>query len=123
KQLNILLQQKKSTSYQLKRLRNNAKAQKHLRVKKKNKLQTISESHPDVSLVLKAAFRQESGRPSIDDTCPDLLATIEEIAMLGGAADDRRRTETIRSCLTLDDLRGTLKKKGYEIKRSTLYYR
>ncbi|CAF1339294.1 unnamed protein product [Rotaria sordida] len=63
------------------------------------------------------------GRPSIDDTCPDLLATNEEIAILGGAIDDRRRTETIRSCLTLDDLRETLKMKGYEIKRSTLYYR
>ncbi|CAF2767137.1 unnamed protein product [Rotaria sp. Silwood2] len=93
KQLKILLKQKKSTSSQLKRLRNHAIAQKRLR------------------------------RPSIDDTCPDLLATIEEIAILNGAADDRRRTETVRPCLTLDDLRETLKMKGYEIKRSTLYYR
>ncbi|CAF1403975.1 unnamed protein product, partial [Rotaria magnacalcarata] len=123
KQLKILLKQQKSMLYQLKRLRNSAAAAKRLRAKKKHKLQAIAESHPEVGLVLKTSFRQDKGRPSVDDTCPDLLVTIEEIAMLGGAVDDRRRTETVRSCLTLDDLRETLKMKGYDIKRSTLYYR
>ena len=122
-QLKILFRQKGSTSSQLKRLRNNANAQKRLRVKRKNKLQAISEAHPDVGLILRTTFRQDKGRSSIDDTCPDLLSTIEEIAILGGAVDDRRRTAIVRSCLTLDDLRETLKVKGYEIKRSTLYYR
>ncbi|CAF0985546.1 unnamed protein product [Adineta steineri] len=65
---------------------------------------------------LKKTFRQDVGRPPVDDTCPDLLSTIEEIATFGGAADDRRRSEIIRSCLTLDDLRATLKTKGYDIK-------
>ncbi|CAF1345587.1 unnamed protein product, partial [Rotaria sordida] len=95
KQLKILLKQKKLTSSRLKRLRNHAIAQKRL----------------------------YKDRPSIDDTCPDLLATIEEIVIVGGAVDDRRKTGTVRACLTLDGLRETFKMKGYEIKRSTLYYR
>ncbi|CAF1527501.1 unnamed protein product, partial [Rotaria sordida] len=45
-----------------------------------------------------------SGHPSIDDACPDLLATIEEIASFGVADDDRRRIEVIRGYLTLGDL-------------------
>ncbi len=58
----------------------------------------------------------------MDDACPDLLATIEEIAIIGGAADDRRRSETFRLCLNLDDIHESLKTKGYDIKPSTLYY-
>jgi hypothetical protein len=51
------------------------------------------------------------------------LQIIEEIAKVGGAADGNRRSQTIRPCLTLDDLREKIKERGYDIKRSTLYYR
>ncbi len=63
------------------------------------------------------------GRPPIEEDCPDLLQIIEEIAKVGGAADDNRRSQAIRPCLTLDDLREKIKERGYDIKRSTLYYR
>ncbi len=63
------------------------------------------------------------GRPPIEEECPDLLQIIEEIAKVGGAADGNRRSQTIRPCLTLDDLREKIKERGYDIKRSTLYYR
>ncbi|CAF1494249.1 unnamed protein product [Rotaria sordida] len=92
-------------------------------MKQKNKLRAITESYPDVHHVLQKTFRQDVGRPPVDDASPDLLATIEEIAAIGGAGDDRRKTESIRTCLTLDDLRETLKTKAYYIKRTTLYYR
>ncbi|CAF1271257.1 unnamed protein product, partial [Rotaria sp. Silwood1] len=92
-------------------------------MKQKNKLRAITESYPDVRHVLQKTFRQDVGRPPVDDASPDLLATIEEIAAIGGAGDDRRRTESIRTCLTLDDLREALKTQGYDIKRTTLYYR
>ncbi|CAF0992907.1 unnamed protein product [Rotaria sordida] len=62
-------------------------------------------------------------RPLIEEKCPDLLQIIEEIAKVGGAAHDNRRSQTIRPCLTLDDLREKIKEHGYDIKRSTLYYR
>ncbi|CAF2983520.1 unnamed protein product, partial [Rotaria sp. Silwood2] len=82
----------------------------------------FTQFHPDTGHVLQKIFRQDSGRPPVDDACPDLLSTVEEIATIGGASDDRRRTVTVRSCLTLDDLRETLKMQGYDIKRTTLYY-
>jgi hypothetical protein len=122
KQLNILLKQKKIKTNKLTYLQKHAGAQKRLREKQKKKLRAITESYPDAAHVLKKVFREDSGRPPIDDTCPDLLSTIEEIAAAGGASDDRRRTEVVRSCLTLDDLREKLKTKGYDIKRTTLYY-
>ncbi len=68
-------------------------------------------------------YRRGVGRPRIEEQCPDLLQIIEEIAKVGGASDDRRRSETIRPCLTLDDLREKIKQRGYDIKRTTLYYR
>ena len=123
KQLNILLKQKKTKTSKLKHLQNHACAQKRLREKQKKKMRAITESYLDAGHVLKKVFREDSGRPPIDDAYPDLLSTIEEIAAAGGAGDDRRRTEVVRSCLTLDDLREQLKAKGYDIKRTTLYYR
>ena len=123
KQLNILLKQKKTKTSKLKYLQNHACAQKRLREKQKKKIRAITESYPDAGHVLKKVFREDGGRPPIDDACRDLLSTIEEIAAAGGAGDDRRRTEVVSSCLTLDDLREQLKAKGYDIKRTTLYYR
>jgi hypothetical protein len=72
---------------------------------------------------LNKIYRPIIGRPPIEEECPDLLQIIEEIAKVGGAADGNRRTQTIRPCLTLDDLREKIKERGYDIKRSTLYYR
>ena len=68
-------------------------------------------------------YRRGRGKPRIEEQCPDLLQIIEEIARAGGASDDRRASQTIRPCLTLDDLREKIKQRGYDIKRSTLYYR
>jgi len=72
---------------------------------------------------LNKLYRRGAGRPRIEEQCPDLLQIIEEIAKVGGASDDKRRTETIRPCLTLDDLREKIRQRGYDIKRTTLYYR
>jgi hypothetical protein len=92
KQLNILLKQKKTKTKKQKYLQKHAGAQKRLREKQKTKIRAITESYRDAGRVLKKVFREDSGRPPIDDTCPDLLSTIEEIAAAGGAGDDRRRT-------------------------------
>jgi hypothetical protein len=75
---------------------------------------------------LKKLYRKDGGghgRPRIEEQCPDLLQIIEEIAKVGGASDDRRCSAIIRPCLTLDDLREKIKQRGYDIKRTTLYYR
>ena len=67
------------------------------------------ESKPELQPQLTKLYRRGVGRPRIEEQCPDLLQIIEEIAKVGGASDDRRRSETIRPCLTLDDLREKIK--------------
>lgn len=54
---------------------------------------------------------------------PELLKTIAEIAMFGGAADDRRRSELIRSCKTLHDLHTELQAQDFVISQSATYLR
>lgn len=48
---------------------------------------------------------------------------IAEIALFGGAAADRRRSEVIRSCHTLDDLHDELLREGFQLSRSSVYHR
>ena len=43
--------------------------------------------------------------------------------MAGSAADDRRRTEIINTCKTLDDLVEKLQHMGFSLKRSSIYLR
>ena len=64
-----------------------------------------------------------TGRPRADDEQPGLLKAIVEIATYGCAADDKRRTETIRSIKTLDELTAELQRIGYKISRTGVYFR
>ena len=66
--------------------------------------------------------RPTPGRPKrVDDDA--LLQTIKEMALVGSAADPRRRTEVIRSCKTLDDLTIKLNEIGFNLSRSSVYLR
>jgi hypothetical protein len=139
KQLKKLLVEQKKKSNDLKRLKAEQAAKKRYReIKKVNKkifqinkksnflqrkIEALCEKNPELAAELNKIYRPVIGRPPIEDECPDLLQIIEEIAKVGGAADDNRRSQTIRPCLTLDDLREKIKERGYDIKRSTLYYR
>ncbi|CAF5180757.1 unnamed protein product, partial [Rotaria magnacalcarata] len=123
KQLKKLLVEQKKKSNDLKRLKAEQAAKKRYREIKKRKIEALCEKNPELALELNKIYRPVIGRPPIEEECPDLLQIIEEIAKVGGAADDNRRSQTIRPCLTLDDLREKIKERGYDIKRSTLYYR
>ncbi|CAF0966037.1 unnamed protein product [Didymodactylos carnosus] len=123
KQLKKLVQARKKKAQELKRLQSKQRASNKYRDKRKKKVEQLCESNPDLAKELGKIYRGQVGRPPIEDQCPDLLSIIEEIAKVGGASDDRRRSETIRPCLTLDDLREKIKQRGYDIKRTTLYYR
>ncbi|CAF3323023.1 unnamed protein product [Rotaria socialis] len=123
KQLKKLLVEQKKKSNDLKRLKAEQAAKKRYREIKKRKIEALCEKNPELALELNKIYRPIIGRPPIEEECPDLLQIIEEIAKVGGAADDNRRSQTIRPCLTLDDLREKIKERGYDIKRSTLYYR
>ncbi|GBP08709.1 hypothetical protein EVAR_7297_1 [Eumeta japonica] len=52
--------------------------------------------------------RSDPGQPPLVDSQPALLETIINIAIHGSAADERRRTEMIRSCLPLSELHENL---------------
>ncbi|CAF1243948.1 unnamed protein product [Adineta steineri] len=123
KQLKKLLVEQKKKANDLKRLKAEQAAKKRYREIKKRKIEALCEKNPELAAELNKIYRPVIGRPPIEEECPDLLQIIEEIAKVGGAADDNRRSATIRPCLTLDDLREKIKERGYDIKRSTLYYR
>lgn len=105
----------------LKRKRQSAERQKQFRRQKKTKLEAAVEENPALAAILKV--KSKSGRPRLENEQPGLLETIIDLAVFGSGADDRRRTELIRSCKTLDDLHGQLKKMGFEISRSATYLR
>ena len=71
----------------------------------------------------KLSVRDILGRPNLEKDQPLLLKTIVGIAKYGSAADARRRTETIRSVKTLDQLTEELKKVGFNISRNGTYLR
>ena len=52
-----------------------------------------------------------------------LIETICRIAISGSAADDRRRSEVIRTVKSLDDLTTSLRSEGFELSRSAVYLR
>lgn len=105
----------------LKRKISAAERQKKSRDFKKQKIVELCEKNTDLAAALK--LRDTLGRPRIEETQSGLLGVIKDLAVFGGAADDRRRTEAIRCCKTLDDLQAELCKLGYTISRSGLYLR
>lgn len=91
------------------------------RQNQKSKLLEIVNKNPEAASILKK--REKIGRPRIEEDQPLLLKTISDIAIFGSAVHDRRRTEEIKTCHTLDDLRKSLLSMGFEISRSALYLR
>lgn len=90
-------------------------------MRRKVNLEKICEMNKEAAAVLKV--RNKIGRPHIEEDQPELLQRIIDIVTLGGAAHDRRRTEEIRSCKTLDELHKKLLTEGFQISRSATYLR
>ena len=59
----------------------------------------------------------------MEEDQPELLKAIVNIAKIGGAADERRRTDKIRTCKTLDDMQEALQDMGFSLSRSATYLR
>ena len=63
------------------------------------------------------------GRPSVVESQPGILEALKEVVQVNLAgADERRRSETIRTVRTLDDLQKQVVELGFEISRTGLYY-
>ena len=89
----------------------------------KRKIKEIVEVNPVLTKKIKLKQRDEGGRPRLEEEQPELLKTISDIAIFGASVDDRRRTETLRSCLKLKDLHTELKNLGSNCSQTSAYYR
>ncbi|KAG5877588.1 hypothetical protein JTB14_027190 [Gonioctena quinquepunctata] len=121
KQIIELRKELKTAKQSLNRKIQNAAAQKKHRDGMKRKLEDICHENPEIKKRL--SLRDSVGRPSLENDQPSLLKTIADIALFGSAADDRRRTESIRSVKTLDELTQELRKIGFDISRGGTYLR
>lgn len=74
----------------------------------------MTDQDPEIGVRLRK--RSHGGRPRLEEDQPELLKAIVEIAMYGSGADERRRSDTIRTVQTLDDLTAELKLQGYMVR-------
>ncbi|GBM31415.1 hypothetical protein AVEN_98510-1 [Araneus ventricosus] len=121
KQINKLSDDLKKEKQSLKWKRQNAEYQRKHRTTKRTKFEEICHDNPDIKREL--ALRDSVGRPSLNVDQPWLLKAIADIAIIESAADAKRRSQSIRSVKTLDDLTAELKKVGFTISRSGTYLR
>ncbi|CAH0547066.1 unnamed protein product [Brassicogethes aeneus] len=121
KQIIKLREELKTTKKTLNRKTQNAVAQKKHRDGMKRKLEDICQENPEIKRRL--SLRDSVGHSNLESDQPLLLKTIADIALFGSACDDRRRTESIRSVKTLDELTQELRKLGFDISRSATYRR
>ena len=78
-------------------------------------IEEVCFNNESVSNILKKHNRQVVGKPRKEIDQPDLLSAIVNIVQASSAADDCRRTETLRSVTTLDDLHQELTKLGFNL--------
>ncbi|KAK3919961.1 Enzymatic polyprotein [Frankliniella fusca] len=119
--LKKLFQNLKQAEKQLKDKKARALRSKKLRKKKKGQIEKIKVHYPDAAKLL--TCREEPGRPRLEEDQPDLLKVISDIAIYSSSAADRRRSETLRLCGTLDELHSELLERGFKISRSATYLR
>jgi hypothetical protein len=100
-------------------------SQKYRKKEKKKRIvaQQICEAKNDSKTAALLSVQDSVGRPRIEDSQPGLMDVLVRIAIFSASAADKRRSEGLRSCRTLDDLAERLHEHGFNIARSTLYYR
>lgn len=123
RQINQTKWELKSNKQQLNRLLNDAERQRKRRIKRKQLISDLSKDSHENANKLRRDNHQNPGRPPLHDSFPELHHAIVKIATAGAGADFGRRTDILNACLTLDDLRNTLLKDGYELSRQSLYLR
>ena len=96
-----------------------ARRQQRFRRNQRRNLKKIQAKYPEAAKLLKV--HDKPGHPSVVDTQPGLLQAICDLAIIGASADERRRSDVIRTCKTLDDTHERLLELGFELARSTLY--
>ncbi|CAF2145043.1 unnamed protein product [Rotaria magnacalcarata] len=125
--LKKLIRQKKERSTELSLLQSKQRAGLRYRQRRKKRLETLCSADTEVATELLKLYKPSTiavhSVDSNDNVSPDLLHTIEEIARLGGVSDANHRLPNNKPCTSLDDLRDKIKERGYEIRRSSAFYR
>ena len=85
-------------------------------------MKLLAESE-EIAKKLKKFNRDQSGRPPVEDTCPDFYEAIVALALSGAGADRCCRTEVLNACHSLDDLRVASLKEGYILSQQAFYLR
>lgn len=122
KTLKDLEKQLQKLKVELEQLQSNQKRQQQHRLNVKRKLDDLDDETKEKLKKASVLPKEKPGRPSKTDDAP-LIDAITEIALGGSAADDRRRSELIRTVRTLDDLTHELQKRGFNMSRSSVYLR
>ena len=101
----------------LKEVIQNATRQKKLRDERKRKLESMDET---TRKKMMGKATSNLGRLEKCDKL-ELIKAVCRIAISGSAAHGQRRNEAIRTVKTLDHLTEALNRKGFELKRSSVY--
>lgn len=86
----------------------------------KLRISELMVTNPDIAEIL--SKRPKPGRPRIEEKQPELLKAIVDIATYGAGADERRRSETIRTIQTLGELTSELHLRGFRVLKIMEYY-
>ena len=123
--LKKLIRQKKERETELSLLKSKQRAGLRYRQRRKKHLENLCSADPEVATELLKLYKPSTlAVHSIDGTSPDLLQTIEEIARIGGVSTkDSRCLNYQEPCGSLEELRERIKERGYEIRRSSIFYR
>jgi hypothetical protein len=124
--LKKLIRQKKERSTELSLLQSKQRAGLRYRQRRKKHIEKLCSADPEVATELLKLYKPSTiiVNPYVENVSPDLLQTIEEIARVGGVSDNNPRYNiNNQPCTSLDDLREKIKERGYEIRRSSLFYR
>ena len=97
----------------LKRKQQLASYSQNVREKRKRNIEELKAMYPEMTqeIANKSGTRPSAGRPRIEESFPTLLQTIVDIVAPEASADERRRSELLRSCTSLDDLKKELERR------------
>ncbi|CAF5175105.1 unnamed protein product, partial [Rotaria magnacalcarata] len=113
KELNGSMKTRSKLKCAINRLKTNQAAQCRMRNNRRLRMTRLLDNHPEIAEEITSIIRHASGKPSLEESQCGLLVD----------ADSRRRTDAIQSCLTLDSLKEQLNVRGYQLSRTSTYYR
>ena len=101
------------------------RSQQKVRNKKSKLLEKLKQDHSEAAeSISKLQVRHGiRGRPRVEDEMPGLHHEILSIVIPESAVEEKRRNKVYDTVRSLDDLVLELDKRGYHLKRTTLYYR